>query len=214
MREAPNVAKCPFFSPIFSGKTEKIGRRRHEAVANLRQPLSQLSLTAPLGGEPLGSSALQGLFGVGEAWQRAETSASVLSRENETRMEPSMTAGDRCMASSTWLRCLGAGGARRDVDTLRLQAVDDPLRAQALRQRVDTMCGAVWLPISNKTPSSAAPRASDRAGASCYAQCPPFAMCRAQAAPKPQMPGRFSVPERYCFPPAAEERSGIPAVMC
>ena len=39
------------------------------------------------------------------AWQRAETSASVLSRENETRMEPSMTAGGRPMASSTWLRC-------------------------------------------------------------------------------------------------------------
>ena len=39
------------------------------------------------------------------AWQRAETSASVLSRENETRMEPSMTAGGRPMDSSTWLRC-------------------------------------------------------------------------------------------------------------
>ena len=39
------------------------------------------------------------------ACTKASTSSSVFSAEKETRIEPSMVAGGRCIASKTWLRC-------------------------------------------------------------------------------------------------------------
>ena len=53
MQKAPSRNPAPLFSPIFSGKTEKIGPPEASAVANSRQPLSLgCAEPAPLEGEP------------------------------------------------------------------------------------------------------------------------------------------------------------------
>ncbi len=49
-------------------------------------------------------SAFEGRLRFAEHAEAVDISR-VLSPQNEMRTEPSMTAGGRCIASSTWLRC-------------------------------------------------------------------------------------------------------------
>lgn len=149
---------------------------------------------------------LEGLLRLKEGFdERVDIRFGVITRERNADRAVDDGGGKMQSLEHMAAVALGAGGTGGDVDSFCLQAVDDALRAKAREGEIYDVRRVLLSRGRGREFAEAFSRQRSRSCAIWAISA--AASVSSQAAAKPQIPGRFSVPERKfpsCPPPMDE----------